>query len=119
MRCAPGLRRTPQPPGTDRARAARLGRSCPGCPEAGSPFDAGSGAVGVARIHLAAGRTAQAVAALRSARDGLMTASDSAEGAAALQTLGKLLAEAGELQDAHDALQSALQAQERLGTTRG
>lgn len=82
------------------------------------PLTLGRAQLGVARIHLAAGRTSQAVAALRSARDGLMTAGDSAEGAAALQTLGKLLADAGELQDAHDALQSALQAQERLGTTR-
>jgi tetratricopeptide (TPR) repeat protein len=83
------------------------------------PLTLGRAQVAVARIHLAAGRTAQAVAALRSARDGLAAAGDSLDQAALLHGLGKLLADAGELQDAHEILQRALQAQERLGATRG
>ncbi len=82
------------------------------------PLTLGRAQVGVARIHLAAGRTSQAVSALRSARDGLAAASDSLDQAASLRQLGKLLSDAGELQDAHDVLQRALQVQERLGGTR-
>jgi len=82
------------------------------------PLTLGRAQLGIARIHFGAGRSAQTVTALRSAKDALLTASDSIELTGALRALGRMLYEAGELSDAHEALQSALQLQERVGETR-
>jgi tetratricopeptide (TPR) repeat protein len=74
--------------------------------------------LGLARIHIAAGRVPPAVTELRGAKDALAEADDSVDLASAWRTLGRLLQETDELADAHEVLQRALQVQERIGDTR-
>src|SRR5881396_2901774 len=78
----------------------------------------GRAQLGLARIHLAAGRAPAAVTALRTAKDAFAETDDSLDLATGLRTLGRLLHEAGELADAHEVLQRALQVQDRVGDLR-
>ena len=78
----------------------------------------GRAQLGLARIHLAEGRDPAAVTALRTAKDAFAETDDSLDLATGLRTLGRLLHEAGELADAHEVLQRALQVQDRVGDIR-
>ena len=78
----------------------------------------GRAQLGLARIHLAAGRNPAAVAALRIAKDALAETDDSLDLATGLRTLGRLLHETGEFDDAHEVLARALQVQDRVGDVR-
>src|SRR2546425_5454964 len=78
----------------------------------------GRAQLGLARIHLAAGRNPAAVAALRIAKDALAETDDSLDLATGLRTLGRLLHDTGEFDDAHEVLARALQVQDRVGDVR-
>ncbi|MDR7401129.1 MAG: helix-turn-helix transcriptional regulator [Armatimonadota bacterium] len=82
------------------------------------PVILGRAHLALARLHLAGGRQPQALAALRAAREVLLPVEDGAAHASALQLLGRLLAEVGEVQEAHQILSHARAAAERTGDAR-
>jgi tetratricopeptide (TPR) repeat protein len=82
------------------------------------PVIVGRAHLALARLHLAGGRQAQALAALRAAREVLLPAEDGTAQASALQVLGRLLLDVGEVQEAHQTLVHALAVGERAGDPR-
>ena len=82
------------------------------------PLILGKAQIGIARVRLGAGQTAQAREALHAARAALENAPDAPENAQVLRAAGVLLFQTGSPAEAHSILQQALRLQERSGEVR-
>ena len=82
------------------------------------PLILGKAQIGIARVRLGAGQTAQAREALHAARTALESGPDAPENAQVLRAAGVLLFQTGSPAEAHTVLQQALRLQERSGDTR-
>ena len=82
------------------------------------PLILGKAQIGIARVRLGAGQTAQAREALHAARAALESGPDTPENAQVLRAAGVLLFQTGSPAEAHSILQQALRLQERSGEVR-
>lgn len=82
------------------------------------PLILGKAQIGIARVRLGAGQTAQAREALHAARAALESGPDTSESAQVLRAAGVMLFQTGSPAEAHSILQQALRLQERSGEVR-